>query len=67
MPEGKILVVDDEERQREIYRDILRGEGYEAETAATGEAARQTARASPLRPCPHRPQPDRHDRPSIAQ
>ena len=39
MPEGKILVVDDEERQREIYRDILRGEGYEAETAATGEAA----------------------------
>ena len=23
MPEGNILVVDDEERQREIYRDIL--------------------------------------------
>ena len=29
MPEGKILVVDDEERQREIYRDILQGEGYD--------------------------------------
>ena len=39
MPEGKILVVDDEERQREIYRDILQGEGYDAETAASGEAA----------------------------
>jgi DNA-binding NtrC family response regulator len=39
MPEGKILVVDDEERQREIYRDILQGEGYEAETAPSGEAA----------------------------
>jgi DNA-binding NtrC family response regulator len=39
MPEGNILVVDDEERQREIYRDILQGEGYDAETAASGEAA----------------------------
>ncbi len=39
MPEGKILVVDDEERQREIYRDILQGEGYEAETASSGEVA----------------------------
>jgi DNA-binding NtrC family response regulator len=39
MSEGKILVVDDEQRQREIYRDILQGEGYTAETAAGGEAA----------------------------
>ncbi len=39
MSEGKILVVDDEQRQREIYRDILQGEGYIAETAAGGEAA----------------------------
>ncbi len=39
MPEGRILVVDDEERQREIYRDILQGEGYKAETAAGGESA----------------------------
>ncbi|HUI41020.1 MAG TPA: response regulator, partial [Terriglobia bacterium] len=39
MPESLILVVDDEERQREIYRDILEGEGYSAETAASGEAA----------------------------
>jgi len=39
MPEGNILVVDDEERQREIYRDILEGEGYAAETVPSGEAA----------------------------
>lgn len=39
MPEGTILVVDDEERQREIYRVILQDEGYEAETAPSGEAA----------------------------
>jgi DNA-binding NtrC family response regulator len=39
MPEGSILVVDDEERQREIYRDILEGEGYLTETAPSGEVA----------------------------
>ena len=39
MPEGKILIVDDEERQREIYRDILQGEGYDADVAPSGEAA----------------------------
>jgi DNA-binding NtrC family response regulator len=39
VPSGSILIVDDEERQREIYRDILEGEGYEAATASSGEAA----------------------------
>ncbi len=39
MPAGCILIVDDEERQREIYRDILEGENYEAATAPSGEAA----------------------------
>lgn len=39
MPEGCILVVDDEERQRELYRDVLLDEGYSAETAASGEGA----------------------------
>ncbi len=39
MPEGSILVVDDEERQREIYRDILLDEGYSAETAPSAESA----------------------------
>ncbi len=38
-PTGSILVVDDEERQREIYREILHDEGFQAETAASGEAA----------------------------
>ena len=39
MPDSSILIVDDEQRQREIYRDVLEGEGYSAETAASGEAA----------------------------
>ncbi|HEV2175949.1 MAG TPA: sigma-54 dependent transcriptional regulator [Terriglobia bacterium] len=39
MPDGSILVVDDEERQREIYRDILQDEGYAAEAAPSAEAA----------------------------
>src|SRR2546422_5056773 len=39
MAGGSILVVDDERRQREIYRDILQDEGYEIETAPSGEAA----------------------------
>src|SRR5437762_5013595 len=39
MTSGSILVVDDEERQREIYRDILEDEGFGAETAPSGEAA----------------------------
>ncbi len=39
MPEGSVLVVDDEKRQREIYRDILQDEGYEAVTAPSAEAA----------------------------
>ena len=39
MPAGSILVVDDEERQREIYHDILEDEGYHAETAPSGEVA----------------------------
>jgi DNA-binding NtrC family response regulator len=39
MPDSAILIVDDEERQREIYRDVLEGEEYHAETAPSGEAA----------------------------
>ena len=39
MSERSILVVDDEQRQREIYRDILLDEGYETVTAPSGEAA----------------------------
>ena len=39
MPSGSILVVDDEGRQREVYRDILQDEGYDTETAPSGESA----------------------------
>jgi len=39
MPDRSILVVDDEVRQREIYSDILQDEGYDAETAPSGESA----------------------------
>ena len=39
MPETSTLIVDDEERQREIYRDILEDEGYGADTAPSGETA----------------------------
>jgi len=39
MASGSILVVDDEQRQREIYNDILQDEGYATETAASGEVA----------------------------
>jgi DNA-binding NtrC family response regulator len=39
MVDTSILIVDDEERQREIYRDILVSEGYGAETAPSGEVA----------------------------
>jgi DNA-binding NtrC family response regulator len=39
MLEGSILVVDDEQRQREIYRDIFLYEGYDTVTAPSGEAA----------------------------
>ena len=33
------MIVDDEVRQREIYRDILQDEGYDSETAPSGESA----------------------------
>ena len=39
MPDESILVVDDEQRQREIYRDILQDQGYLTDTAPSGEAA----------------------------
>jgi DNA-binding NtrC family response regulator len=41
MPFGRILVVDDEQRQCEIYRDILQDQGYAADIAASGETALQ--------------------------
>ena len=45
---GLILVVDDDEAIREAVADLLRGEGYRAETAADGPAGLEAAqRLSP--------------------
>ena len=41
MSKGQILVVDDEEAQREILRTILTSEGYRVETADSGAEALQ--------------------------
>jgi DNA-binding NtrC family response regulator len=41
MSKGQILVVDDEEAQREILRTILSSEGYRVETAASSTEAQQ--------------------------
>src|SRR6266498_2091195 len=35
----KILVVDDDLYIRELYEEVLKGEGYDVETAANGEEA----------------------------
>lgn len=45
MPHNKILIVDDEKRQREILELILNSEGYRVSTAASGEIALKMVRA----------------------
>jgi DNA-binding NtrC family response regulator len=42
---GRILVVDDEQRQRDILQMILEAEGYETTAAGNGRQALQTAQA----------------------
>jgi DNA-binding NtrC family response regulator len=44
MPRRKVLVVDDEKNQREIYTLILEADGYEVTTAQSGEHALKLAR-----------------------
>jgi DNA-binding NtrC family response regulator len=44
MPRNKILVVDDERNQREIYTLILGDDGYQVTTAQSGEHALKLAR-----------------------
>ncbi|HKY03304.1 MAG TPA: response regulator, partial [Blastocatellia bacterium] len=39
MARNRVLVVDDEKNQREIYRLILEDDGYEVTTAQSGEQA----------------------------
>jgi len=36
MKTSRILIVEDDESIRELYRDVLEGEGYEVETCANG-------------------------------
>jgi DNA-binding NtrC family response regulator len=45
---GRVLVVDDEVRQRDILRMILQAEGYETETAGNGRQALSAARREPF-------------------
>ncbi|MFY9608881.1 MAG: sigma-54 dependent transcriptional regulator [Blastocatellia bacterium] len=44
MPRNKVLVVDDEKNQREIYTLILEDDGYAVTTAQSGEQAMRLAR-----------------------
>ncbi|HEV8484836.1 MAG TPA: sigma-54 dependent transcriptional regulator [Blastocatellia bacterium] len=44
MARNKVLVVDDEKNQREIYTMILEGEGFAVTTAQSGEQALRLAR-----------------------
>jgi len=44
MPRNKILVVDDERNQREIYTVILEDDGYQVTTAQSGEHGLKLAR-----------------------
>jgi DNA-binding NtrC family response regulator len=45
---GRILVVDDERRQRDILQMILEAEGYETTAAGSGRQALQAAQSEPF-------------------
>ena len=45
---GRVLVVDDERRQRDILQMILESEGYETTAAGNGRQALQAARSQPF-------------------
>jgi DNA-binding NtrC family response regulator len=48
MARNKVLVVDDEKNQREIYTLILEDDGYHVTTAQSGEQALRAAREKPF-------------------
>ena len=48
MARKKVLVVDDEKNQREIYTLILEDDGYQVTTAQSGEQALRFAREKPF-------------------
>ncbi len=43
----RVLVVDDNDLQREVVADVLASEGYDVRVAATGSEALASARATP--------------------
>lgn len=47
MPATRVLVVDDNDLQREVVADVLESEGYAVQVAATGAEALSAARATP--------------------
>ena len=47
MPATRVLVVDDDELQRDVLADVLASEGYAVRVAATGAEALASARAAP--------------------
>src|SRR5204863_1846378 len=48
MARNRVLVVDDEKNQREIYTLILEDDGYQVTTAQSGEQALRIAREHPF-------------------
>ena len=44
MPKANILIIDDDESIRKVLTEILTGEGYSVESAATGMEAAEMAR-----------------------
>lgn len=47
MPALRVLVVDDNDLQRDVVADLLASEGYDVRVAATGAEALDAARAAP--------------------
>jgi DNA-binding NtrC family response regulator len=48
LTKGRVLVVDDEQRQRDILKMILEADGYETATAANARQARDAVRSEPV-------------------
>jgi two-component system phosphate regulon response regulator PhoB len=47
VPATRVLLVDDDQLQRDVLADVLASEGYEVRCAATGAEALASARANP--------------------
>jgi CheY-like chemotaxis protein len=47
VPIARVLVVDDNDLQRDVVADVLESEGYQVQVAATGADALASVRATP--------------------